>query len=141
MRIAVRVLGSFLLATPSVAERVSDARLSWSAFECATFASFAGDEAEQHRLFQLGYDAGHRYVEALQAGRISNDEIQNDVPIGFSLSMNGPSTDFALGQVFAVASDDAVDKVTQQTNGSADHALRRTAGSILFHDANCSLLR
>lgn len=141
MRRTLVALVSLSFASPALAEGASDAHLAWSAWECATFAGYAGEEAEQSRLFQLGYGAGRRYVEALRAGRITNDEIQNEVPIGVSLLMSGPSTDFVLGRVFSAASDDAFDKLRDQTNDSTDAELKRLVASNLLRSANCSLLR
>lgn len=75
---------------------------AYAAFECAALASFARDEDEQHRLFQLGYDEGKTFLEALRNGKIEAEDVNSTVPVGITLALEGPTADFILGRVWKV---------------------------------------
>src|SRR3972149_4283986 len=97
--IATLILGQGV--RPSAQERDapatgSTAVLSWAAFECSMYADMSGEPASEHeRLFKLGYDAGKRFLEAARAGAISEAEIKEKVPIGFSWHAAGPTNRLA----------------------------------------------
>lgn len=126
------------------------AMLSWSAFECSTYAGMAGHQDEQKRLFQLGYDSGKRYLDALQQGAISEKDIQAKAPMAFSMNASGPTVDFMLGRIFATASTHGFDRIVTEDRAGAtlpiedwqmDPEIRKALAETEFRNQNCSLLR
>ena len=109
------LLISFLSAQQASAQ-ASDARVMWAAFTCYQLAVMAGQEeaeaAERH--FNSGYEAGKRFLIAVQEGVISDEEFRKEVPIGVSLLLSGPTADFVIGRVFEASTNDAHDSVTKR---------------------------
>ena len=52
----------------------------WAAFECAALADVAGTR-EGQRLFDIGYTQGKVFVEAVQAGKVAEQDISEKVPL------------------------------------------------------------
>jgi hypothetical protein len=55
---------------------------AYKAFRCSALASlagdkFAGNKDEQHRLFQLGYEEGKTFIEALRNGKIEGEDVRS----------------------------------------------------------------
>jgi hypothetical protein len=138
----VAVVGS-ALASPAMAADAGQGRLAWSAFECSTYAELAGNEAEQVRLFTLGYNNGREFLAALQAGQIDQQAADDQTPIGLLMNLGGPSIDFMLGRVFAAASKNAFDKVHEETGDRLDRRqeIRQVVASNMYQSSNCALLR
>lgn len=111
--LAIILLTSAPMARADV-EDAKAARVMWSAFMCSVYAEMKGDAAEQARLFQVGYDAGQRFMKAVQAGTITDEEAQSNVPIGVGFLMGGPSADFIIGRIFESAAGDAYDDVVKE---------------------------
>lgn len=118
-------LAVFLAVIPSLAlptaisaqadeEKAQFARLMYSAFQCATFAELAEKPEESARLSGVGIQAGHVFLEALQTGKISKDELHSKVPVGVLLDLGGPSIDFVIGRISAHAGDAAFDKIVKE---------------------------
>ena len=85
-----------LISSPALASEAQKARVMWSAFECSTFAEVKKDTAEQARLFQLGYRQGKQFLEAMEAGKITPEEMRKNVPVIVALLLAGPSIDFHI---------------------------------------------
>ena len=77
----------------------------WAAFECAALADVAGTR-EGQRLFDIGYNQGKVFVEAVQAGKVAEQDIKEKVPFAMLLLLHGPTVDFILGRIFEAAIDD-----------------------------------
>jgi hypothetical protein len=77
----------------------------------------AGDKQEQGRLFDIGFKAGRRFVEALQNGQISPEAMRSEVPIGVTMLLAGPSVDFVIGRIFENAMGDAFDSIVKRKDG------------------------
>ena len=90
--------------------------LAWEAFECSSLASKAGDTQEQARLFMVGYKEGLEFIKAAQKEKVTNEDVNNQVPVGFLLRLEGPTPDFMLGRIFEAAQEEALKKV-YYTNG------------------------
>ena len=79
------IVGS-LWASPSVAQASKEYALmgknAYSAFECSLLASYARNESEQRRLFEIGYAQGKTFIEALTSGKIQPEDVKNTVPVG-----------------------------------------------------------
>jgi hypothetical protein len=57
---------------------------SWAAFECAALADVAHKKDQQQRLFDLGYQQGKVFIEALRSGKIDTEDVGGNVPVGWS---------------------------------------------------------
>jgi hypothetical protein len=126
MRIAVAILtGLLLLPIGAKAEEnhINRPRLTWSAFECSTYASLAGKDIESQRLFELGVQTGRSFLEAVQNGTLPASE-REGAPVGvlFVLQFQGPSNDFVLGRIFDAVQDYAFDRVTKRDGLEIDPA-------------------
>lgn len=144
MRLAAHSLALIaLLSSPASAQEAHLGRLSWSAFHCSSLASQSAQADEQQRLFQVGYESGLRYIEAVRAGRVTEEQVRSETPIGFSLGLGGPSPDFMLGRIYETAADKAYDDVTEQisTPNAFDAEIRQVVAGNLFQQSNCTLLR
>jgi hypothetical protein len=116
-------------------------KLSWSAFECAALASSAGETEQEQRLFKLGYDRGKTFLDAAFAGKIEQRHLLFIVPVGFSLRMEGPTSDFVLGRVWEGATDDALKAVHQDERGEpVSSDLWQMRAQTEFRRKNCELI-
>jgi hypothetical protein len=87
----------------------------WSAFLCATYAELSGDEREQKRLFDIGYNAGTKFLVGIKNQTIPETE-RRKTPVGVLLRLGGPSIDFMIGRIFEGAVEDAHNKVVKEDN-------------------------
>jgi hypothetical protein len=115
-------------------------RTAWASFECAALASQMKDRAEQERLFNVGYEAGKKFLEALQSNKIERKHISEEVPIGFTLLIAGPSSDFVLGRVFENAQDDALKDVLKSNGQFNSDDLQATLARSKYTRQNCRLI-
>jgi len=138
------------MVTPSQASKddVQLGRMTYSAFECFMFAEMAGNKEEAERLFNVAIRAGRQFLEALTKGRLSEDEVRTQVPIGVTLKLGGPSIDFMLGRIYEGATDQAYNAiVSQDENGLPlqsrieDKDLRRMKAEGKYLRGNCVLIR
>jgi len=141
-----------LFATPVAAQDQSDARAArvmWSAFECFQFARMSDDSSNAERLFGVGYEAGQRFLTALEAGEISEEDARATVPIGVTFLLGGPSHDFVIGRVFESATGDAFDDVVKENDLGfllpdskwiQDEVLQRSLAQRHYLQANCDAL-
>jgi hypothetical protein len=86
----------------------------WSAWECATFAELSGDKTDQARLFEVGYKAGQRFVEAVQQKRISPERLRAEAPMFALMLMQGPTAEFMIRRMFEGAMGSAFDEVVKE---------------------------
>jgi len=129
--------------------------LMWSAFQCATYAEMAGNKeipgnkAEQRRLFQVGYDAGTKFLTGIRNHTISNAEAA-DSPWQVEMLLGGPTNDFMIGRIFQSASDDAYDSVVKKdANGEllapsaylSNPVVKATAAWTKYSRENCQLIQ
>jgi hypothetical protein len=63
----------------------------WAAFECAALADVTGNAKEGQRLFDIGYNQGRLFVEAVQAGKVAEQDINGKVPLAVLLLLRRPS--------------------------------------------------
>jgi len=71
-----------------------------SAFNCSAWASKTNDSKETERLFLFGYKQGQKFLGALKAEKIKQEDISQEVPIGVTMLLQGPSEEFILGRIF-----------------------------------------
>lgn len=115
----------------------------WSAFSCSTWASHFGDEKEAERLFLFGYDQGKKFLGALRAGKITDEDFRQKVPIGISLSLSGPSDDFILGVISTNNQEDALEKVFYTNYDKTrlnSQDLQKSIAENKYRDGNCRLI-
>ena len=131
---------------------VEKARLSrtmWSAFQCATFAEMSGNPTEQARLFDVGVKSGREFLEAVKNRQIPPDIANQEVPIGVSMLLRGPSTDFVVGRIFEAAMSDAFDDIIKKENGlmldsskwANDEGLKKSKAQSQYQRSNCVLVK
>jgi hypothetical protein len=109
----------------------------WAAFECSILASELGNQNESKRLFMLGYNDGKTFIDADQKGAISQNDLNNKVPIIVLMLLNGPSGDFMLGQIYNSATSEMMKKLYQH---KADSTIAKINAENQFRTRNCSLI-
>lgn len=140
-RTLVLALLSWCVLSEAEAATPDQAALSWAAFECATFAEHSGERAQQERLFNLGLASGREFIVAMQRHEFTDEQVNNSAPVGFLLSLGGPSVDFMLGVVFAHASQHGFERITERAGQRLDRELMQVVAGNLFRENNCALLR
>lgn len=115
----------------------------WSAFSCSTWASHFGDQKEAERLFLFGYEQGKKFLGAARAEKITDEDFQQEVPIGVSWSLAGPNNDFVLGVLYTNAQEDALEEVFytnyDKTKLNPDD-LQKSIAENKYRDGNCQLI-
>jgi hypothetical protein len=142
------VTATTLASAQTPIEKARLARTAWSAFQCATYAEMSGDKKEQARLFDVAFKAARDFIEAAKIGQIPAEVARSQVPIGVSMLLQGPSTEFIVGRIFENSTRDAYDDVVKKENGLPldnsewvrDDALRISKAKNLYHRSNCVLL-
>ena len=76
---------AFLIILPASAQDSKEyakmAKAGWSAFECSTLASKAGNAGEQERLFRYGYEQGKRFISAVQSQKVNQKDLSSEAPL------------------------------------------------------------
>jgi integrase len=89
-------------------------------------------------------------LEAVQRGVISEAEVRQKAPIGFGMHASGPSIDFALGRIYAAATDEAYDRIVKRDSRGidlpvadwrTDDELQKIIAGNEFRARNCRLLK
>ena len=144
-RLILIILLTFILSSqPTSAETSKEYALmgskAWSAFECTVLASYGKKpEAEQERLFTLGYDAGITFLQAFKEGKNIKEDLYNQLPIAFLLSLRGPNNDFILGRVYEMVAEDAVKDIIDIAK--SDVELKKILADDKFFKKNCHLIK
>jgi hypothetical protein len=146
----VLVLALLFSPVPSKAaeEKARLGRVVWSAFQCAAFAEMSGKKREHERLFEVAVKTGREFLEALKSGQISREAVNSEVPIGITIYLAGPSTDFILGRIFEAATGEAFDEIVKQDDDQTplqtwiqDEDLRTMKAITKYIRNNCVLIR
>lgn len=127
----------FSQSSPEYAQMATAA---WSAFECSSLASKAGNPAEQERLFFYGYNQGRSFISALQEQKIEQEDISREVPIIMLLLLQGPSDDFMLGRVYEAAQESALEGIYVQDNIHFNADEQKLNAENKFRRQNCGLI-
>lgn len=113
---------------------------AFSAFQCSSWASKNDDQKEAERLFTFGYEQGKKFIGALGAQKIKQEDISSEVPIGVTMLLYGPSPDFMLGNIYSAAQEEALKDVFKTGDDfNADEVQKIVAGNK-FRDGNCQLI-
>lgn len=113
---------------------------SWSAFQCANWASKIGQQNDAEKLFMTAYNHGKIFLEALMAKKIDEKDISAEVPMGITLFLQGPNTDFILGRIFESAQESALKEVYKTGNDFNSEELQKSIAENKYRDGNCKLL-
>jgi hypothetical protein len=128
-------------------------RLAWSAFECHELALIADNQPEKERLFRLGSDTSTKFVEAVRAGKVSDNEMFNFVPGGIAdiaRSTDAPSGEFVVGRIYQLVVSNTFENVTQEDNSGkrlppekwvADPFEMKGIAQTKYRQANCELIK
>jgi hypothetical protein len=116
-------------------------RVAWAAFGCSSLAAQMKEQKEQERLFLLGYEQGKVFIEAAQAKKVERKDISEEVPIGMTLLLQGPTPDFMLGRVYESAQEEALKSVLR-TNGNLNtDEVQASLARSTYTKQNCRLVR
>lgn len=115
----------------------------WSAFSCSIWASHFEDTKEAERLFLFGYKQGEKFLGAAQAGKITDEDFSQEVPIGVGWSLAGPNNDFILGVIYTGAQEDSLEEVFytnyDKTKLNSDD-LQKSIAESKYLEGNCQLI-
>lgn len=120
-------------AQSRVEEAVRLSQLTISAFECSVLAV---DQKEGKRLWDIGFAAGHKFLDEL--GSLTDEE---DKKVSQNIAMlwnfiSGPSHDFVLGRLY----DDRITNVLKTVVGD-DKKITAMRQEQAFQQKNCALIR
>lgn len=115
-------------------------RESFSAFQCSVLASVMSDAQEEERLFTFGYEQGKKFLNALSANKISEEDVSSEVPVGITWVLGGPSIEFMLGRIYTSASDAALENVYPTDGTYISEDLRKSIAENDFNEGNCQLI-
>jgi hypothetical protein len=116
---------------------VDASRLAVAAWECHIIGEGAGYDGDLDRLFQLGLRNGMRYLDDLEAGKVSQEQIYEHVPLYWQL-VSGHSNDFILGRLYQAIYEEVRSDLIRAKAESVGRELRLTTE---FQQKNCELLR
>lgn len=128
------------LSTNTSKEYAVMGRELWSAFQCSSWASIIGEGKEQERLFLFGYAQGEKFLAAAKAGKIENPDINQEVPIGVTMLVQGPTNDFILGRIFEGAQEESLDEVFKTGEEYNSVEMQKIVAGNKFRDGNCGLI-
>lgn len=115
----------------------------WSAFSCSSWASKFEDQEEAERLFLFGYEQGKKFIGAARADKISEEDFNQEVPIGVSWSLAGPNNDFVLGVLYTNAQEDALEEVFYTNYDKTklnSNELQKSIAENKYRNGNCELI-
>lgn len=115
-------------------------RQVFSAFQCSSWASINDDQGEAERLFKFGYEQGQKFLGALSAQKIKQEDISSQVPIGVTMLLQGPSEEFILGRIHSAAEEDALDEVFKTGDDFNDDEIQKIIASNKYIKGNCELI-
>jgi hypothetical protein len=113
------------------------------AFRCSVWASHFGDQKEAERLFVFGYEQGKKFLGAVRAEKITDEDFRQEVPLGVSMRLAGPNDDFILGVISESNQEDALEDVFyinyDRSKLNSDD-LQKSIAENKYRDGNCQLI-
>lgn len=143
-------LSAWLMLVPQERTPANESLAMMAHWRCQVWSGMARDEESALAHFNQGYASGSRFVAAARAGQIDPADFDNTVPIYISMSLGGPSDDFALGRLYEITTQNAYDQiVTRGKDGvplhPSDYVMDTEVQSIiageLVRSSNCAALR
>lgn len=115
--------------------------LSWAAFECSSAARYTENmQAEEERLFKVGYRLGIEFLSAIKAGKVSNEDVYKGVPWQVLGRLQGPNHEFILGRIAEAAIENGTTRITKIDEKSISADLRKRRAEFLYVEWHCELL-
>jgi len=108
----------------------------WAAFACAAVTDVIGDDAEENRLFKMGYEQGRTFLDAIKSGKVEQRDLNNEVPLTIVYVLKGPNADFILGRIWEAI----IDEVTKDIFAIDDKVLQKNVARRKYAQMNCSLM-
>lgn len=131
---------SIPVGAQSSKEYAQMAKATWSAFECSSLASKAGNPKEQERLFLYGYEQGKKFISAVQAKKVDQKDLSSEAPLIMLLLLQGPNPDFMLGRVFESAQDSALKEIFKTGDHFNSNEEQKAIAKNNFWNLNCQLI-
>lgn len=116
------------------------ARAAWSAFECSSLAGVLDRPAERAQLQRYGYEQGKEFIGAYQAGSISKDDIDSNVPVDFLDVLDGPSPDFMLGRLYESIRDYVGEDIDRNVDDHTSESEVKQRASVQYSERNCAII-
>jgi len=85
-------LAACITVSNAVDEKALLGHIMWSAFECSALAELAENKSEQERLYLVGLNAGRTFLEAMKAGQISQQALNEQYPLTCCRGLRAPAT-------------------------------------------------
>ena len=138
--LVVATLAACITVLNAADENALLGRIMWSAFQCSAFAELAEEKNEQERLYLVGLNAGHTFLEAMKAGQISEQAVREEVPINVLQRLEGPSNEFVIGKIHAAATGSAYDEIVKRKTSRWGPTQKQEA-RFAYNYKNCVLIR
>jgi hypothetical protein len=133
-------LAACITVSNAVDEKALLGHIMWSAFECSALAELAENKSEQERLYLVGLNAGRTFLEAMKAGQISQQALNEAVPINVLQRLEGPSNEFVIGKIHAAATGHTRDEIVKRKRSMWGATQKQEARSDYGY-RNCFLIR
>lgn len=111
-----------------------------SAFRCSSWASEIDDQKEAKRLFMFGYEQGKKFIGALSAQKIKQEDLESEVPLVILMLLQGPSEDFMLGKIYQTIQESALEDVLKTGDDLNSDEVQKVIAGNKFRDSNCQLI-
>ena len=112
----------------------------WSAFECSAWASVLDDSDEANRLFLFGYEQGQTFLAAFVAGKITEEHIDQEIPIAILWNLQGPSEEFVLGKIYSYSQDSALEDVFTTGGDYNSEEMQQIIAGNHYRKGNCQFI-
>lgn len=114
-------------------------RQMWSAFGCSAIAEAFNDLEEQQRLSEFAYKQGVTFIGALENNKIEDSDFRSEVPMGVSMLLGGPSTDFIIGRIYENATEYALEDIYISDINDTEE-FRKFRAEDKFSTQNCGVI-
>ena len=115
-------------------------RSTWSGFTCSVLAAQMKDAKEQERLFMFGYKQGQAFLAAIQSKKVDGKDISEEVPIGVTFLLQGPTAEFILGRIFEASQDEALKNVLKTAGQLNSVEVKMMLAQSEYSKQNCRLI-
>jgi len=138
--LAAATLAACTTVSNAVDEKALLGHVMWSAFGCSKYAELADDKNEQERLYLVGLNAGRTFLDAMKAGQLTQQALNESVPINVLQRLEGLSTEAVIGKIHAAATSSANDEIVKRKTGIWGPTQKQEAHfAYTYH--NCVLIR
>jgi hypothetical protein len=133
-------LAACITVSNAADEKALLGHVMWSAFHCSKYAELADDKNEQERLYLVGLNAGRTFLDAMKAGQLTQQALNESVPINVLQRIEGPDNEFVIGKIHAAATASANDEIVKRKTSIWGPTQKQEARyAYTYH--NCILIR